>query len=268
MNLTVEHLERATGIAESMASFGKPLDDVNKQYLLNRGLDYVSVVGCLKWLWFQCLSKGSATKIRKTVTQFVEDEMERQKISPQFHHRARHDVLLIQCAAFASSTAQLKALAGQVVDASGFGKFKPRNDGELYTSAWCGIFKYWILGEFKRANEQAEIAWGAYRPPWLKAGAKPLTIPWIKRDWDKFLVAQKKDFGRLWSSGRKNGALRKETTAETTVTVDRFPVEQVWCWAHCGMALLAYRTGVDVLTDPFWFPPHALKIVPFGQMNL
>jgi hypothetical protein len=166
---------------------------------------------------------------------------------------------------FGSTRAQLLRLAGQVVDASGFKNYTPRNDGELYTSAWCGTFKYWILSDLKKAAKQAEIIWDSYRPPWLKAASKSLTAPWLKRDWGAFTKAQKKDFERLWSSGRKNGTVRKETSTEMVVTVDSYPVEQVWCWAHCGMALLAYREGVDVVTDPFWFPPHALKCVPLEK---
>ena len=261
MKLTVEHLERGTEIAETVAAFGKPLDERNRRYLLDTGLDYARASGCLKWLWFQSLREAPPTKIRELVATFVDDGIERQGISPQFHHRARHDVLLIQCAAFASTNSQIKELAKQVVDASGFGKFKPKNDGELYESAWCGIFKYWILGDFKKADEQARIAWGAYRPPWLKAGGKPLTTPWLNRDWKKFRVVQQKDFDRLWSSGKKNGIVKKFTAKEAVVNAD-LPIQQLWCWAHCGMALLAYRNGVDVVTDPFWFPPHALKIVP------
>lgn len=99
----------------------------------------------------------------------------------------------------------------------------------------------------------------------VEGRVEALATPWLKRDWSAFLKAQRKDFERLWSSGRKNGTVRKETRTEMVVTVRMYPVEQVWCWAHCGMALLAHREGVEVATDPFWFPPHALKCVPLER---
>lgn len=265
MNLVIEKLEDSTRIAGTMASFGKPMDQATRDYLLHEGMDYVRVVGCLKWLWFQWLSKAPAQVVRERIEAFVSDGMERQRLSPLFYNRPRHDLLLLHCAIFGSSPAQLVRLAKQVVDASGFKAYTPQNDGELCECAWCGAFKYWILGDFDKAAKQAEIIWGAYRPPWLNAATKKLAIPWLKRDWDGFVKGQKKDFERLWSGGRKNGTVRRETSSEIVVTVDSYPVEKVWCWAHCGMALLAFRQGVRVATDPFWFPPHALKCVPLEE---
>ena len=262
MKLTIEQLEDSGRVAEIMASFGKPMNRITKEYLMEKGLDYARVVGCMKWIWFQWLQNGSEALIRERVASFVADGMQRQKLSPKFRHRPRHDLLLLHCAVFASRRAQLLKLAERVVDASGFRSYTPRNDGELYTSAWCGAFKYWILGDREKAVQQAEIIWGSYRPPYLKAASQPLATPWLKQDWNAFVKAQKKDFEKLWSSGRKNGTVRKQTSLETIVTVDSYPVEQLWCWAHCGMALLAYRQGVQVVTDPFWFPPHALKCLP------
>lgn len=261
-NLIIEGLEESLRIATIVAEFGKTPSQMDKEYLLETGLLNGRVVGCMKWLWFQWLSNGSPELVREQVTKFVQRGIEEQKFSPQFHERPRHDLLLLQCAIFASSQSQLIALANQVVDASGFRSFTPHNNGDLYASAWCGVFKYWILGDFERAAKQAEIVWAAYRPAWLKSASKPLTTPWLKRDWKAFVKAQQKDFERIWSSGRKNGTVRKETETDVTVTVRSYPVEQVWCWAHCGMAILAHRQGVEIATDPFWLPPHALKCAP------
>jgi hypothetical protein len=261
MTVTIQDLDREMQIAEIMAAFDKPMSETARNFLQKTGLDYVRVVGCMKWLWLQWLSNGTKSFVCERVTAFVDDEIERLALSPLSHHRARHNLLLLQCAIFAAKGEQLLRLALQVVEASGFREFVPRNNGELYTSAWCGIFKHWILGDFERAAQQADIVWGSYRPPWLKAASKPLATPWLKQDWRAFLKAQKADFDRLWTSGRKNGIVGKETRAEIVVTVD-FPVEQLWCWAHCGMALLAHRKGVEIATDPFWFPPHALECAP------
>jgi len=263
MNLKIERLQESASTAEIMASFEKPLDKITKKFLLNDGLDYVRVVGCMKWLWFQWLLRGSPKAITERTTAFVAEEMKRMKFSPLFNHRPRHNVLLLQCAIYASPKDQLLSLAEQVVDSSGFKNYKPQNNGELYESAWSGLFKYWILGDQRKALSEAETIWKPYLPPWLKGASKPLLSPWVHHDWNAFIQAQKKDFERLWSSGRKNGTVVKETPSETVVTVERYPVEQVWCWAHCGMALLAHRLRtVQVATDPFWFPAHALECVP------
>jgi hypothetical protein len=51
-----------------------------------------------------------------------------------------------------------------------------------------------------------------------------------------------------------------EDDQEVVVNMDVVhSLPQLWCWAHCGMALLAHRQGIEVATDPFWFPLHALK---------
>ena len=75
------------------------------------------------------------------------------------------------------------------------------------------------------------------------------------------MKAQQKDFEKLWTRGRKDGTVRSETHNEVVVTVQRYPVEQKWCWAHCGLAMLAHRQGVKVANDPFWFPAHALQVI-------
>ena len=245
-----------------MAAFGKPLDDISRDYLLHTGLNYARPVGCLQWIWCQWLLNGEASLVRERIATFVEDCMMRRSLSPMFHDRPRHDLLLLHCAIFASPKEQLVRLAEQIIDATGFRGESPRNDGNLYASAWCGAFKYWILGEFTKAEQQAELIWESYRPPWLKAASKPLATPWLDRDWEKFVKAQEKDFERLWESGKKNGTVRKKTKSSAVVAIRRYPVEQLWCWAHCGMALLAHRQGVQVATDTFWFPPHALDCVP------
>src|SRR5204863_492721 len=123
----IEQLDDSARIAGIMASFGKPIDRITREYLLNTGLDYVRVVGCMKWLWFQWLLNGPESVVRERVEAFVADGMERQTISPQFHHRPRHDLLLLHCAIFASPHTQLLSLAEQVVDASGFKGHVPKN---------------------------------------------------------------------------------------------------------------------------------------------
>src|SRR6267142_291598 len=97
MNLKIERLQESASTAEIMASFEKPLDKVR-------------VVGCMKWLWFQWLLRSSPKAITERTTAFVADEMKRMRFSPLFNHRPRHNVLLLQCAIYASPKDQLFSL--------------------------------------------------------------------------------------------------------------------------------------------------------------
>jgi len=105
MNLTIQQLKRSAEIAEIMAAFEKPIDQVTRKFLLETGLDHVRVVGCLKWLWFQWLLNGAPSLVRDRVAAFVADEITRLNLSPQFDERPRHNLLLLHCAIFASSQA-------------------------------------------------------------------------------------------------------------------------------------------------------------------
>lgn len=262
MKLVIENLHYSLETAEIMAEFGKPITEFDLAYLKEKGLLFVSAVGCMEWIWFQWLVGGTAAKIRKRVEPFLARGMEMQRISSQFYMRPRHDLYLLHCAIFAANDTQLEKIAKGVVDASGYKEYKPKDDGELYASAWCGMLKYWILGDRKKAIEQSDLIWNAYRSPSFSAVTKFLVIPWLKEDWKTFVKAQQKDFDKLWNRGRRNGTVRSETEEKIVVTVQSYPYEQLGSWAHCGLALLAYRRGANVATDPFWFPAQALKAVP------
>jgi len=262
MKLRVETLEYSAETAASMAAFGKPLSKLDIQDLKEYGFSPARGLArhCMKWIWLQWLLEGSADQIRAKVKAFVDKGMTMQDKSAHFYMRAHADLYLLHCAIFASSPNQLAKLADRVIDASGTGSHKPEGKGgELYASAWCGMLKHWILGDLKKAEQQSELIWSAYRDASFAAASKPLVTPWLKGDWNGFVKAQKKDFEKLWTRGRKDGTVRSETAGEMVVTVERYPIEQKWCWAHCGLALLAYRQGVEVATDPFWFPAHAFK---------
>lgn len=87
------------------------------------------------------------------------------------------------------------------------------------------------------------------------AAPKPLVIPWLKRDWAAFAKQQQKDFEKLWNRARKDRwTVKSENSTEVVVTTERYQIDHMWCWAHCGMALLAHREGAQVVTDPFWSP--------------
>jgi hypothetical protein len=214
------------------------------------------------WIWLQWLQRADSSLILDRVDPFLTKGMKLQEASSLFYMRPHADLYLLHCAIFASPWNRLKELAGRVVDATGFSGYQPENNGELYPAAWCGMLKHWILGNEAMARANFDLIWGAYRHPSSAAANKPLVAPWIEGKWTSFVKAQQKDFDRLWARGRKDGTVRSESGDTLTVTVHGFPIEQKWSWAHCGLALLAYRRGIEVVTDPFWFPPHALKCVP------
>lgn len=214
------------------------------------------------------------------MTEFVERGIQMQDLSPRFEERPLHDLYLLHCAIFAGGDGLLKSLAERVVDASryrrqdngeffdvsGYQRHIPRDDGDLFTSAWCGMLKYWILGDQSKSVEQTNQLWKARRDIASRASTKVLMNPWLDRNWAAFAKAQGKDFAALWARARKDGLVVSENTDETIVNISRLTsLPQSWCWAHCGMALLAYRLGANVVTDSFWLPPHALKCADFAR---
>jgi|SRR5882724_5339977 len=262
MKLTVDGLEQRSEVVEIMARFGQPVSADTRKFIQEHGLDDCESGGCMSWIWYQWLQGTSVDKIRRRVDAFVERGMEMQEISHKLHGRPRHDLYLLHCAIFASSESQLNRLAEQVVDTSGYKKYKPSNDGEMYECAWCGLVKHWILGNRKKAAQQSKVVWSAYRFPNLRAATKPLVVPWLEEDWESFRKQQERDFGRLWDRAHKDRwTVRKETREEIVVTIAKYFAPQDWCWAHCGMAMLAHRQGVEVRTEAFWFPAHALRFV-------
>jgi hypothetical protein len=264
-NVKVENLNSNAKVWELMARFNQPINQATRDYLEEEGLGDAATraVGCMGWIWTQWLLRTADTEVRKQVKLFVERGMQMQKLSTKFHMRPRHDLFLLHCAIFAGEEAQLLSLAKEVVDGSGYGSYKPCNNGELYLSAWTGMLKYWILGDEARAVEQSNIIWGATRDTSLRASTKELVIPWLQKDWKTFLKRQEKEFEKLWARAGKDGTLISHTGSQVTVNLDRLSsVQQTWCWAHCGMALLASRNGAEVATDPFWFPNYALSSVP------
>lgn len=268
MKLTVDSLEWESEKAEMIAEFSKPLSELDIKVLRETGYSAARVMACscMKWVWMQWLLAGDAKGIREKVEAFVEKGVMMRSKSDLFYMRAVADLYLLHCAIFASSQAQLQRVAVRVVDASGIGDHKPEErGGELYASAWCGMLKHWILGDLRKAEEQSGLIWSAYRDASFAAASKPLAIPWLKGDWNVFHKAQRKDFEKLWTRGRKDGTVRSESGEDILVTVRKYPVEQKWCWAHCGLAMLAHRKGVEVATDAFWFPSHALTVIRSGS---
>ena len=263
MNLKVLGLSERIQLVESLARFGEPLTKVDFDFLAGNGLQDAEhrAANCLGWIWRHWLIGTPKDVLSRRVEPFVERGLEWRKRSQSYDYLPRHDLFLLHCAIFASSDSFLRAVAEQIADASGDKGAKPMDYGygELYEAAWCGMMKYWILGDEEKAIEQSNFVWGAYRDKQVSAAPKPLVAPWLRRDWTAFVKAQQKDFEKLWNRARRDGAtVKREDSNQTIVTTDGYQIRHQWCWAHCGMAVLAHRQGAAVATDPFWFPATAL----------
>jgi hypothetical protein len=197
--------------------------------------------------------------LTKKVEPFVTRALEMRELSQSYHMLPLHDLYLLHCAIFGSPDSQLRTVAEKVADISGDKGEVPMDNGELYAAAWSGMLKFSILGDQQKAVEQSGLLWGAHREAGVLAAAKPLVTPWLKKDWKAFAKAQQKDFEKLWARARKDKwTIKSESALEKVLTTERYQIEHQWCWAHCGMALLAHREGAEVVTDPFWFPPVAI----------
>jgi hypothetical protein len=248
--------------AESLARFGKPIEQADIVFLAGHGLQDAAhrASSCMGWIWRQWLQGAFKETLATRVESFVDRGLEFRERSRSYDYLALHDLYLLHCAIFASSDSQLKLVAERVADASGDKGETPMDNGELYAAAWCGMMKYWILGDDDKALQQSAVIWGARREQGVFAAPKPLVTPWLKRDWNSFVKAQQKDFEKLWQRARKDHwTVRAENSTEIVVTTERYQIEHHWCWAHCGMAVLAHRQGAQVATDPFWFPRSAIE---------
>ncbi|MCX6902564.1 MAG: hypothetical protein NTW03_03630 [Verrucomicrobia bacterium] len=231
--------------------------------------------GCLGWIWCQWLSQSLTAAIQRDVEFVVDRGMEVQDQCPNQRYRCLHDLWLLHCAILGARSDKLRELAKRVVDSKGDtsprskDRSPPNNNGELFTAAWCGMLKYWILGDLEKAVQESEIIWGAYRYDIARVAPKALVAKWLEGDWKGFVKLQQRDFKALWDWARKNRILVSESDSEKVIAFDRLPVPgRGWCWAHCGLAMLAHRHGVEVATDLFWFPPHALQGLVHGTERM
>jgi hypothetical protein len=243
--------------AESLAQFGMPIEKGNSfQGAAHRASS------CMGWIWRQWLLGSPRALLSRQVEAFVDRGLELREHSQCYDYLPRHDLFLLHCAIFASGDKQLQTVAEHIADADGDKGQKPLDNGELYAAAWCGMMKYWILGDERKAVQQSDLVWGAYRERGVSTSSKPLVLPWLRRDWKAFAKYQQKDFEKLWNRARKDcWTIKSENSTEVIVTTERYQIEHQWCWAHCGMALLAHRRGAAVVTDSFWFPPSAIEDV-------
>lgn len=265
MELILDGLDRKSATSETLAEIGKPVVSGDPAFLQEDGFSVSRGLSahCLGWIWMQWLSKGSKRNFQMRIKAFVDRGLKLHGNASGLRMRPQAELFLLHCAIFGSPTGQLLELASQVVDLSvQSGRTPERKEGELYATAWCGMLKHFILGNIARAHEEYEAIWSAYRHPSFCGATKPVVAPWIAENWDGFRLAQSRDFEKMWSRGRKDGTVLSEPGDRITVTVQRYPIEEKWCWAHSGLAVLAHRKGIKVATDPFWFPPYSLECVP------
>ena len=246
---------------ESFAQFGKPIEKDDLAFLAGNGLKAAAhrASHCMGWIWRQWLLGTSRSLLRKRVEPFVDRGLDLRERSRSYDYLAIHDLFLLHCAIFVCGDAQIRKVAERIADADGDKGQKPLDNGELYAAAWCGMIKHWILGVGRKAEQQSELIWKAYRDRGVLAAPKSLVLPWLKQGWTAFVKSQQKDFEKLWSRARKDGwTVKSEDSTEIVVTSERYQIEHQWCWAHCGLALLAHRKGAEIATDPFWLPSVAL----------
>lgn len=263
MKLTVRNLEWDIGTSESLALFDKPIERDDEIGLLKSGLRDAQfrATGCLGWIWRKWLAAASPDEITARVEPFINRSLELRDRCQSYEWLPQHDLLLLVCAILASTPPQLRCVVDKVANSSGDKGEKPMDTGELYAAAWCGMVKHWILRDAERASEEFNLIWGARRDRFIRAAQKPLAAPWLHQDWSAFVRAQRKDFARWWERARKWGAICSENKGEVVVTTTELIIDSGWCWAHCALAVLGYGEGADVVTDPLWLPPHALKCV-------
>jgi hypothetical protein len=255
-------LEEAASKAEALARFGEAVGQTDVVFIAGNGLQDAAhrAANCLGWIWRQWLLGCSKEFIRQRVEAFLERGLEFRRLCTGYDYVPLHDVYLLSCAIFAGGDPELRAVARAVADAEGDKGKLPIDNGEVHMAAWSGMLKYWILGSFEKAREQSRIAADTSPPHGVKTAPKSLVNPWLERKWPEFVRAQEKDFERLWKRARGDGwTITSENSTEVVVTTDRYQIEHHWCWAHCGLAMLAARSGVDVASDVFWFPPSAVQ---------
>jgi len=247
---------------ESFTKFGKPVDENEIRYLpiQVRGAAH-RAEHCLGWIWRQWLSGNPREVICERVHGLVKKGLDLRARTRGYDDLPVHDLFLINCAILGSTEEQVKEVADAIADASGDKGRHPTDRGELYTAAWSGMMKYWVLGDLAKAQEQSEMIWGAYRHRRVKAASKPLVTPWLKKDWAKFAKVQQKDFDQLWAGIRKGTrwSIKSETDTEIVMTTDNKQIGHMWCWSPCGLAILAKRAGAEIITDPYWFPEVAVR---------
>lgn len=250
------HAER---VWEKVAKFGASIELADVDYACSEGFgDFAArAKACLGWIWMQWLSNDDS-RWRSFVEAFVERGLKIREVSGNLNARGLHDLYLLHCAVYGCSHEMIVRAAEGAVDGVGHGQ-NLQNNGEVYVYAWVGMLKHWILKDLRTAETQFQSAKTAFIPESLKAAQPWFVEPWLRGNWRAFRTAQRRDFRLRWINAKKNRAIQQKNR-DIIVDIERAaePIDQRWCWAHAGLALLAHNDGIEVETDEFWFPRKAL----------
>ncbi len=264
MKNDIRDLEFRSNQWELDCRFGEILDEQDLEYLKHEGFadgGWRSEC-CIGWIWSQWLSGHCTAKLSGNISLNVRRGLDLRTYPHVFKDKPLHDLLLIVSASLGGTESDLKGVAECVMDGSGDGNLRASDINEVHLCAWTGMFKYWVLGERDRAFSEAEAIWKTRPHPSIKGAAASLVNPWLAGDWDAFRKRQRKDFSRLWAWAKKNKIVIEKKTKRIVDFPRLVLVKERWCWAHCAMAMLAARQGVEVETDELWFPPTALLMGP------
>lgn len=264
--LIIPDLDWEIDKASQLAEMGKPFD-LRALQMLSLRWSFHLAEACLGWIWRQWLKGVSHEVIRSQVCPFVERGLRMRHESRDYEKLPHHDLLLLHCALLGSDWQQVGMVAEAIADSAGDKGEKPFDVGglyaaavgEQYAAAWCGVLKHTILGNEVKARQEYDLVWKSRRDLEFTAAPKAMAAAWLKKDWKSFVNQQRKDFDRLWVKARKNAwSVKSQSPTQIVVTTRGYRIGHMWCWSHCGLALLAARQGIEVATDSFWFPTHAL----------
>src|SRR5687767_71662 len=102
-SLKVLGLPEEARIAESLAKFGKPIEQADIAFMAGNGLKDAAhrAAKCMGWIWRQWLLGTSKEEISKRVGPFVARGLEFRQLSQSYDYLALHDLFLLHCAIFA-----------------------------------------------------------------------------------------------------------------------------------------------------------------------
>ncbi len=264
MKMHVGDLAEIASDFEISCGFGETFDDRRIKRLEKRGFADAAIRSewCIIWLWAQWISGVTTSRLTENVSLSLRRGISLRDYPHIFRDKPLHDLLLIVSACLGGTESDVIEVAECVMDTSGDGNLRASDINEVHLCAWTGMFKYWVLGDHEKAASEAEAIWKSRPHPSIKGAAASLVNPWLARDWDEFRKQQRKDFSRRWAWGGKYKIVTEKKTKRVIDFRSLVLVKERWCWAHCAMAMLAAREGIEVETDEFWFPPTALLMQP------
>ncbi len=256
--------------AEKFGRFSLPYENLypkNDEERRFRGAGSV-VEECYSWIWYQCLLETPPSTIHAVVREVVAKSIRLQAEEADLYWRAEHDLACAHLAVNGAPQEMVGQLAESMVHAS------EEKSRDLCQQGWSGFMKFSLLGDNKRALEQAEIMFGATKPINLRLPSKTLMMAWLNEDWKGFNRALKESFKRRWAGLDKYVKYAEISKKEPVLTESEGSIKVVLKklnqrvdgnWQENALAILAVSKGVEVPTDPLWFPAVALEGMSFSK---